>query len=182
MSKKQADINLVQRLQTGDRNALVDLVKKWHVIFCEKAFWIVKDKELAKDIVQDAWIVISQKVQNLKDPKQFKNWASRIIYNKAIDVLRQQNKQKFVNAELTAESHTHDIDNDRNAEVKKMLLNAIHNLPHSQKEVIQLFYVQNYTLKQISTLLNISVGTAKSRLFHAREKLRITLKSKYYEN
>jgi RNA polymerase sigma factor (sigma-70 family) len=58
------------------------------------------------------------------------------------------------------------------------LSKAIKTLPTKQQMVIKLFYVEEYSLKQISDLLNISLGTTKSRLFHAREKLKLILKEK----
>ena len=62
------------------------------------------------------------------------------------------------------------------------MLNAINRLPNHQKEVVRLFYIEAYSLKQISSLLKISLGTTKSRLFTAREKLKKTIKQTDYEN
>ena len=59
---------------------------------------------------------------------------------------------------------------------------AVKLLPEHHQMVINLFYVEDYSLKQISEILSISVGTAKSRLFHAREKLKTIIKDKNYEN
>jgi RNA polymerase sigma-70 factor (ECF subfamily) len=76
---------------------------------------------------------------------------------------------------------TFDENND-NLKLKTNLLVAIKKLPEHQQVVIKLFYVEDYSLKQISDILKISIGTAKSRLFHAREKLKETLKYRNYEN
>ncbi|MDB9783285.1 RNA polymerase sigma factor, partial [Winogradskyella sp.] len=62
----------VTRLQNGDKKALVFLVKKWHKLFCNTSYWMVKDKDAAKDIVQESWLVIIDKIDGLKKPKQFK--------------------------------------------------------------------------------------------------------------
>jgi RNA polymerase sigma-70 factor (ECF subfamily) len=66
--------------------------------------------------------------------------------------------------------------------IKKALLKAINELPIEQQQAIRLFYVEEYSLKEIGDLLNISVGTVKSRLFHAREKLKVQFKNRNYEN
>jgi len=64
--------------------------------------------------------------------------------------------------------------------IKQALLKAINELPRHQQTVIRLFDTESYPLKQISDMLGISIGTAKSRLFHAREKLKknYTIKKK----
>ena len=71
-----------------------------------------------------------------------------------------------------------EADYDEKKKLKVALLDAIKQLPVQQQEVLKLFYTEDYSLKEISQLLHISVGTTKSRLFHAREKLKLILKEK----
>ena len=173
---------LVIRLQSGDKDALSILVKRWHKLFCNKAYYLVKDKEAAKDIAQESWSVILKKINHLRDPKQFKYWAYRIIVNKSTDWLRQKAKSRKYNFEYKHEVGVYDSEYSENEDLKKALLKAIKKLPINQLIIVKLFYVEDYSLKHISELLNISIGTAKSRLFHAREKLKKTLKHRNYEN
>lgn len=70
-----------------------------------------------------------------------------------------------------------DVEIDTNEALKVKLLKTIKTLPETQQIVIRLFYMQDYSLKEISAILNISEGTVKSRLFHAREKLKQILKT-----
>ena len=176
------DEELVEAYKAGDKRALAALVKRWHKLFCEKAYWLVKDKDVAKDIAQDSWTVIIHKIDTLNDPKQFKYWAFRIVCNKSTDWLRLQskNRNRTVNYDVDIESREKDY--SENELSKQRILKAINDLPVNQKIVVKLFYSESYSLKQISELLQISVGTVKSRLFHAREKLKRTLKNRDYEN
>lgn len=176
------DEKLVKAYRSGDKKALAVLVKRWHKLFCDKAYWLVKDKDAAKDIAQDSWTVIIHKIESLKDPKQFKFWAYRIVCNKATDWLRLKSKSQKQSIGYEFEIKSEDKVYSDNEKLKLRLSNAIKALPNNQKMIVQLFYIESYSLKQISDLLNISIGTAKSRLFHAREKLKATLKHKYYEN
>ena len=102
---------------------------------------------------------------------------------KAIDYLRainkEKNKLKLYYNETEKESLFSDLDD--NTILKKELLNAIQNLSIEHQMVIRLFYKENYNLKEISEILKVSVGTTKSRLFHAREKLKVKLKNRNYE-
>ena len=65
--------------------------------------------------------------------------------------------------------------------LKRKLLNAIQDLPKGKQDIIRLFYVEEYSLKEISSFLQIPIGTVKSRLFKAREKLKSIMKSYSYE-
>lgn len=184
MNKKQRDIdqNLVLEYQSGNKKALAILVKRWHKLFCEKSFWIVKDADVAKDVAQESWNTIINKLSELKDSSAFGSWALRIVYNKSIDAVNANNK-RIKKVEDYKHSQVELVDNEENSSelIKSKLLETIKSLSIQQQQVIQLFYVQNYSLKQISKLLNISVGTVKSRLFHAREKLKQILKDRNYE-
>ncbi|WP_298759891.1 RNA polymerase sigma factor [uncultured Psychroserpens sp.] len=174
------DVELIEAYKSGNQNAMAQLVKRWHVIFCKKAFWIVKDADLSKDIAQDSWQVIMEKLHVLQKPSSFKSWAFRIVYSKSLDALRQQQKEQVKGETYKREQISLEYNNEENdnALLKEKLLKAILTLPMQQQHIIKLFYVESYSLKEISDLLSISVGTVKSRLFHAREKLKLILKDK----
>ena len=180
MNKKQRliDGQLVLEYQSGNSEALAHLVKRWHKLFCEKAYWIVKDADLAKDIAQDSWKTIIDKMKDLKDPNSFGGWALRIVYTKALNSINvNKRKQEHLKA-YSYEQEVINIETGDNSELKKLLFESITKLPEHQQLVIRLFYKEDYSLKEITEILNISIGTAKSRLFHAREKLKLVLKIK----
>lgn len=174
----QIDAELVKAYQAGDQKAIAKLVKRWHLIFCKKAYWILKDANLSKDIAQVSWQTIIDRLHTLQKPSSFKSWALRIVYSKSLDALRELSKKRSKETEfgvsqvlITEEYYEH-------IELKEALLKAVRQLPKQQQNVIKLFYIEDYSLKEISNILNISEGTTKSRLFHAREKLKKALKNK----
>lgn len=178
MFKKQRaiDSKLVIEYQSGNKSVLPVLVKTWHKSFCEKAFWLVKDADVAKDIAQESWTVIIKNLPNLKKPQSFGGWASRIVYSKSLDWLKANNRRKKVIQDYKIEQDTLEYEEDDNEQVKLELLKTIKTLPENQQVVIRLFYKEDYSLKEIGAILNISPGTVKSRLFHARETLKKKLK------
>ncbi|WP_055443170.1 RNA polymerase sigma factor [Lacinutrix himadriensis] len=178
---KRSDAKLVLAFQSGDKKALATLVKRWHLTFCKKAFWLVKDADVAKDIAQDSWQTIIAKIDTLKDTSSFGSWALRIVYSTSLDVLRTKNSERFKQEEYVKNQEVIVEDNNENTTLKRKLLLAIQDLPEQQQQVIKLFYLEEYSLKEISKTLDISLGTAKSRLFYAREKLKTILKNRNYE-
>ncbi len=178
---KHIDAKLVEAFQSGEKKALATLVKRWHLTFCKKAYWIVKDADLSKDIAQDTWQTIIAKIDTLKDTSSFGSWALRIVYSTSLDVLRTKSTERFKQEEFVKDQNTMAEEDVDNTAIKRKLLLAIQDLPEQQQQVIKLFYVEEYSLKEISKTINISLGTAKSRLFYAREKLKTILKNRNYE-
>ncbi|MBE9490688.1 MAG: sigma-70 family RNA polymerase sigma factor [Bacteroidetes bacterium] len=178
-TNKIVDGWLVLQYQSGNEKALALLVKRWHKKLCSKAYWVIKDKDASKDIAQESWKTIMNKIHRLEDPNRFGSWAITIVYRKSIDFI---NKNKKENDKLHQYHYDkgviangEQIDND---DEKKAILSAVNSLPEHHQMVINLFYVEEYSLKEIGDILNISIGTVKSRLFHAREKLKAKIKYK----
>lgn len=178
MHKKDdiSDGELVTQYVQGNQEALAVLVKRFHKTFCNHAYWIVNDADIAKDIAQDSWKLIIDKIQTLQNPARFKSWALRIVHRKAIDYTRNSTRQQ---QHHQAYKITKSIDNlplSDTSQQKQQLKKAITELSVARQQVVRLFYVDELSLQEISKLLNISVGTAKSRLYHAREQLKKQLK------
>ncbi|NNC51234.1 MAG: RNA polymerase sigma factor [Flaviramulus sp.] len=184
MNKKQRSVDkkLVLDYQSGNTDALQLLVKRWHKTLCKKAYWLVKDPDVAKDIAQDSWQIIISKLNQLQKPESFGSWASRIVYTKSLDWMKTKSNRLKKLENYNYKQDRTEVKETKNDNLKTALLNAVKKLPKKQQTVISLFYAQEYTLVEISDILKISVGTAKSRLFHAREKIKQILKHNNYEN
>lgn len=171
---------LVLQCQSGNKKALTLLVERYHAKLYRQAYWYVSDSEAAKDIVQDSWSIIMAKLGKLKNPNSFGSWATKIVIRKSLDHLNENTRNRR-KREAYAARPMNDGPKEVDIALKKRLLNAIAALPYNQQEVLRLFYTQEYSLQEISDILGVSTGTVKSRLFHAREKLKTILKKKNHE-
>lgn len=178
---------LVLQYQNGDKKALALLVKRWHIKMCKQAYWYTKDSDVAKDIAQDSWSSILKHIYTLKNTNSFGSWALTIVNRKAIDWIRKEKNtdeklHRFYEnskAKYDTKENCNSIDNDPTIvadDRTKIIINAIKNLPNNQQIIIRMFYLEEYTIQEIGVILEISKGTVKSRLFYAREKLKLTLK------
>ena len=174
-SKKIFDGLLVLEYQKGNREALDMLVKRYHKDFYRFAVWYTRDVELAGDIVQDGWTTIIKKLNTLKNPNSFKSWALQIIVRKSQDQFSKTARTKKFKENYRQDDDVEIVPEDERAEKLIQLRKAISALSFDQQMVIRLFYTEGHSLKEISTVLSISEGTVKSRLYHAREKLKSIL-------
>ena len=174
---------LVERYQSGHKNALTLLVKRWHIKLCKQAYWYTNDFDTAKDIAQESWNVILNTLDTLKDYDKFGGWALSIVSRKSVDWIRKQKRLKN-----NLEQYEYELQSGGfyNEEVNKndkngIVLNVLHELPYNQQIVLRLFYLESYSIIEISKLLKVSKGTVKSRLFYAREKVKTIIKHIDYE-
>ncbi len=180
-SKKIFDGLLVLEYRKGNKQALNMLVKRHQMDLFRYALWYTKDQVAAGDIVQDSWTTILGKLNALKDPNSFKSWALRIVLRKAQDHYKKQSRQRKFVAEYSPGPEM-DSDQENGTEDRILLLkNAIKELSTEHQMVIRLFYTEQYSLNEISTILDLSMGTVKSRLYHAREKLKSLINNRSHE-
>jgi len=166
---------LVLQYRSGKKKALNLLVNKYHSKLCKHSYWYTHDIDASKDIVQDCWRIIINKLDSLTDPNLFGSWAFRIVTRKSLDFVSKQRRERGKLKEYGLTVTIADKEADNMVVIQK-LLKAIEVLPKEQQVVLRLFYMESYSLREISEILVISMGTVKSRLFHAREKLKLILK------
>ncbi|MDH7446854.1 RNA polymerase sigma factor [Aquimarina sp. 2201CG14-23] len=176
-TNKTFDSLLVLQYQSGNRKAAAILVKRWHAKLCKQAYWYTGDREISKDIAQDSWNTILGKISDLKDVNRFGSWALTIVTRNAINYLRKQKKElEHLNSYKTIPVDSNQESSDEYQDTLMLLKKAIQKLPYKQQLVLNLFYIEEYSVKEISGIIHVSAGTVKSRLFNAREKLKLIIK------
>jgi RNA polymerase sigma factor (sigma-70 family) len=141
----------------------------------------IKDIATAEDIVQDAFVVAIQKEQELKNKDALNGWLYKIVVNRAINYLKNEQKINFTSTtnfefvDETTEMNTITL-NHKSAILTSDfshddLLEAIDSLSENHKSVFNLYIIDGFSHFEISKLLNVSVGTSKSCLSRARKNI-----------
>ncbi len=138
------------------------------------AYNILRRRETAEDITQDAFIKAFSSLHQLQDDSKFGAWLAVIASNLARNYLKREKRiiltddeqtlHMGTNADLTEEEALRGLEID-------MVREAIKTLPPEQYQVIVLQYYHDLKVEEIATLLKVQPGTVKSRLFRARQKL-----------
>lgn len=152
----------------------------------------IKDIATAEDIVQDSFIVAIQKECDLKNKEALKGWLSKIVINRAINHLKNENKlntsstENFEFIDDSTEMNTLEIDKKSAILASDFshedLLEAIDSLSENHKTVFNLYIIDQFSHLEISELLKISVGTSKSNLSRARKNVQNFLLEKLNRN
>ncbi len=171
---------LAERLRSGDREALGLLYDRYASVAMAVAVRVVSDRDLAEDLVHDAYVAVWQKIDRF-DPSRgsLRSWLLTIVRNRAIDRLRgarpsievgEADEQSLLR---TGPNPTWEAAVERRSAAE--LHDALEQLPEEQREAVELAYFAGRTYREIAVLTGVPQGTANGRLRLALAKLRDTL-------
>jgi len=168
--------NLVRGYLNGDEESLKLLIKRFHPKLKRQVYRQIHQNGPVDDIVQESWYAIINNLAELKHQIGFEAWALTIARRKAIDWIRdqQRTRRKMEDLRLQQERMQEDEPDEKNRKLSE-ISRKVQELPRAQQMVLIMFYKDNLTIKEIAKVLDISVGTVKSRLFHGREFLKASL-------
>lgn len=142
------------------------------------AMTYVKDRGVAEDITQDVFVKAFERIEDYRGEASYKNYLCKLTINRCHDYFRSWH---YKNAQVIqwwdrVVQPTPSLDSVlMNQDVSHGLGQAILALPIRYREVIVLFYYQEFSVDEIALLLEIPANTVKTRLKRARERLKITL-------
>lgn len=164
---------IVIRARQGESRAFEELVRRFQDMAVGYAFSLLGDWHEAEDAAQDAFVKAYCSMIQLRDPAAFPGWFRRIVYTQAQRRARVK-APVWVSLELAGElavAGPAQLDADQ-AE----LWGLIDSLPEAQRSVLLLFYMRDFSQKEIAAFLEIPLGTVKTRLHHARKRIKKRMK------
>jgi RNA polymerase sigma-70 factor, ECF subfamily len=181
---KDTAAELVRSYRGGDAQAFNKLVSLYQDKIYNLAYNYVKDQEEAKDLTQDIFVSVYRSLPTLKDPAKFSSW----LYQTAINHCRNRyhrlqrrgffEKQSIDDAETTLQLSSGEslTDNLEQRETTDILLSELARMSETEKEILILRDLQGLSYEEISTTLDLPLGTVKSKLNRARLALKNRLK------
>jgi RNA polymerase sigma factor (sigma-70 family) len=160
-------------VQAGDQEAFATLVRRFQDMAVGHGYALLGDHQLAEDVAQEAFLAAYLHLATLRQPAAFPGWLRRIVERQAHQARRRQPDVVPLEMAVHYPSTTPEpAVLVEQGEVRSQLNAALATLPEAQRGVIALFYISDYSLQEISAFLGIPVGTVKSRLHTARERLK----------
>jgi len=178
--QETTDEELIARFQNGDNYAFDLLVKRYKDPLMNFVFRFVGDKNEAEDIVQETFLRLFKNKHYYKEIAKFSTWIYTIAGNLAKTELRKRKRRKlFSISHYMSTEKDYDIpdektspESDTNTVITdKIIQNAIDKLSPKFKQVIVLRDIQGFSYEEIAEIVNIPLGTVKSRVNRARLKL-----------
>jgi RNA polymerase sigma factor (sigma-70 family) len=176
-SERIYDEYLVTAALTGDRPSLTRLVERWQPRLYRHAWRVTGDSERAKDMVQEAWMDILRGIGRLEDFVAFPAWAYCIVTRRCQRFFRRTSREvvEFAADKSDLDGQVTEDDAGEFAAELSNVSEAIGKLPPLQRATLALFYIEELSVAEIAIATDVPPGTVKTRLLHARRKVRALL-------
>ncbi len=171
------DRDLVTRYLDGDKSAFSELVKRHKNLIYNLAFRLVGIAEEAEDLTQEIFIRLLDKVSMWRGEAKFSTWLYRLAMNHCRDHLRRRHLETSDMNETLSDPHPGPAQETETREVRRHIENALMKLTIDFRAVVYLRDVRGFSYSEIASILEIELGTVKSRLARGRLSLARALKT-----
>ena len=184
MTQAADDAVLISQAQAGDRTAFDTLVGRYEARAYQYAFRLTRNPEIASDIVSDAFLRVYTALNNFRGQSAFGTWLYRIITNCYLDFKKKDKSSRTTSLDTniqgeegTMERQIEDTSDgpeilaERNAR-EGAVQGALSQMPEQQQAMLVMFHVEMRSYEEIAQVLDVPLGTVKSRLNRARLALR----------
>ena len=159
------------RCQAGEHNAFQDLVALMERPLLYYATKLTGNAETALDVLQDVWMKAFRGIGSLNDPGSLRPWLYRIAHGVAVDRVR-----KHISRERAEEAHAAEFQESSGISFAEDDAAAVHDalneLAPKHREVLVLYFLEDFSLAEIATVVGCSEGTVKSRMHYAKRSMK----------
>ena len=179
-SAKQLHQPIIDQCKKNSSKAQMQLYN----LYCKAMFVVaqryVKDRFIAEDVMQDAFIKAFKKIDTYKSEVAFGAWLKRIVINQSIDQLK-KNKLELVsiNEEVIAKADEDDWTIESTISVER-IVNEINGLKEKYRLVLTMYLLEGYDHQEISAILHITENTSRTHLLRGKKILKEQLKTMNY--
>ena len=169
------DKEAVRRIRRGDSSGLEALVMRYQVEAARVAYLITRDRQLADDVMQTAFVLAYERIEQYDPSRPFPPWFFRIVTNAALKALRHDRRALDADvdlAELLPDSSPGPEEALSAAEVARRVWEALGRLTPGQRAVVVMRYYLAYSEREIAAEVGRPLGTVRWRLHAARQRLR----------
>src|SRR5262245_25149022 len=179
-----SDEALLRQAAAGERDSLDELFKRYRLLAFRVAHRLLGNEADALDAVQEAFVKALVHLPSFQGRSSFKTWMLRVVSNAALDLGRQRGRREALSIDAAGPSFREDyepvIESDPGRDLERQDLRrkvheALEQLPAAQRQTFVLHAEAELSYREVAEALGISIGTVMSRLYYARQRLRVLL-------
>ena len=166
---------LVLRCRQRQEEALEELVRAWDRPLLYYIRRLVEDEHESLQILQQTWVKVLQGLGRLREPRKLPMWLYSIAHKTALSHLRSKYSEQALLRRDAEVPEIEDNSTEPSFDDAEQIHYGLSRLSLIQREVLTLFFLEDLALEEIASVLEIPVGTVKSRLHHAKRALKAIL-------
>ena len=174
-SAPESDARLVAQAREGDTRAFGELLRSYEGAAIATAMGVVSDRDDARDVVQDAFLLAWIKLGQLREPEQFGWWLRSIVRRRAIDRARKRREDPITGQRDETGYVITPVQTSARTDRTEDLWDQVARLPAMYREVVILHYVHRHPYERIGRYTGVPVSTVRGRLRQARLRLKESL-------
>ncbi len=161
----------MQQIALQDREALAQLYAIYHRRLARFLGRFLRQHEVVQEIVNDTLFIVWQQAGQFRGGSRVSTWIMGIAYRRAMKALRHSASRPALHGmSVSAEQTASDAIEE--AEQRELVTRALGSLPPEQRMVLELTYYMGYSCEEIAAIVDCPVNTVKTRMFHARRKMK----------
>lgn len=163
------ELEIIKKAKQGYVNEIGQIILENMQTLYRVAFGILRTEDEINDAISNTTVIVFEKIHTLKKEEYFKTWLTRILINECYKIYNQNKKIVYLET-YDQEKLTYNdeyVDDD--------IKNLVRKLDKDLKEIVILYYFEDFSVKEIAKIMKIPEGTVKSRLSRARRELEKTL-------
>ena len=175
-SQSSSDVALIARIAEHDLRAFEQLYRAYHPRLTRFLLNLLRRPHLVEEVLNDTMLVVWRQAERYNGRSKVSTWIFAIAYRKALKALRRQDDPiEDKGAESRASADDGPEQDLGRRQVQKQLLGAMGELSADHRTVVDLTYFHEIGYRQIAELMDCPVDTVKTRMFHARRRLKAKL-------
>jgi RNA polymerase sigma-70 factor (ECF subfamily) len=166
--ENEEELTLLKLVATGDRSALTRLYLLYHARLFKFVFRLTRSYATADEIVNDTMLVVWDKAASFRGDSKVSTWIFGIAYKQTMRRVTRKQLQLTPLTDLDDSGHDHDAA----MEIEDWVRQGLHTLPAAQQLTVVLVFYLGLTYRETAEVTDCPVNTVKTRMFHARRKLK----------
>jgi RNA polymerase sigma-70 factor (ECF subfamily) len=173
----QTEVVLLQRVAGGDRDAFAELYNRLQRPLFGYLMKLVRDREMVEDVLNETLMEVWRQAARFEGRSSVNTWVFSIAHHRAVSKLRKKRETSLDEEQAAAiedEAPTPDMKAE-SSDMSRLLARLMEQLSFEHREILHLAYYQEFSVQEIADALDLPANTVKTRMFYARQRLKVLL-------